>query len=311
MRAGGGPVHVPVGGAEVPVLEVGDPAGRTVVLLPGLTDGLGPVTEPATRRALVHRTVPLPRHRGLVLSHRVDATDARRGEAPSGPSRRAPSGPSRQAPSGPLTTERLAADAAAALEQVLDGPAVLVGHSMGGMVAQHLAAGWPHLVAGLVLSAAPTHADEGVRGVLERWAALLDAGDHLGFAHDAASTSMTGRHREEQLAELVTEPPSPPRRALVDRHLALSAAACRHDARERLPDVRVPTLVLAGEHDRVVPATHAVALAAAVPGARLTVLPGVGHAFHEEARAAVRAEVVPFIERFAPSGRGRGGQELG
>jgi 3-oxoadipate enol-lactonase/4-carboxymuconolactone decarboxylase len=49
------------------------------------------------------------------------------------------------------------------------------------------------------------------------------------------------------------------------------------DARERVPNLRCPTLVMSGEHDGVVPLVDAVALAESVPGGRVTVVRGAGH----------------------------------
>jgi pimeloyl-ACP methyl ester carboxylesterase len=54
----------------------------------------------------------------------------------------------------------------------------------------------------------------------------------------------------------------------------------------------VPTVVMAGKRDRVVPPRHhAKAFAAAVPAAKLVVLPGVGHMLHHVAADRVMAEI--------------------
>ena len=53
----------------------------------------------------------------------------------------------------------------------------------------------------------------------------------------------------------------------------------RHEAEERLAGLHVPTLILSGDRDRMVPVENARRLAALIPGARLVVLPGAGHAF--------------------------------
>lgn len=62
----------------------------------------------------------------------------------------------------------------------------------------------------------------------------------------------------------------------------------------RPADLRVPTLVLAGELDRVVPPHLALALAAAIPGARSLLLPGVGHAAAIQAPELIAAHLIEF-----------------
>jgi len=65
----------------------------------------------------------------------------------------------------------------------------------------------------------------------------------------------------------------------------------------RLSDIRAPTVVVAGERDRLVPPATARALAAAIPGADLRTLVGVGHDLPLEAPDAVAAAVVDLIAR--------------
>ena len=50
-----------------------------------------------------------------------------------------------------------------------------------------------------------------------------------------------------------------------------------HDTEDRLKTIKVPTLVIHGDEDVVVPVENGRLLAAKIPGARLLILPGVGH----------------------------------
>ncbi len=255
-------------------LALGDPSGPPTVLVPGLTDGLYPVFDPQGRGLFDDVPVPMDRCRGLVVSYRHPLTGVR-------------------------STADLAADLATVLDRRLDRPAVLICHSMGTMVAQHLAATHPELIAGLVLSAPLVAVDARLRRIVERWSGMVRGGRWHDMAADALRVSYTGAEldRRRELMELLE--PSAVREELVERHLRLSEACLAHRPPEPLGTGGLPTLVLAGELDPVAPPDHATALAAASPAARLHVLPGLAHGFPEQAPAAFAAFVTSFLGEVA------------
>ena len=67
-----------------------------------------------------------------------------------------------------------------------------------------------------------------------------------------------------------------------------------HDTSQRLGEVRVPTLVIHGTEDRMLPAENARWIASAIPGARLELMDGVGHLFFWE-RPAQSAALIGEI----------------
>lgn len=69
------------------------------------------------------------------------------------------------------------------------------------------------------------------------------------------------------------------------------------DLAPRLGGVAVPTLVIWGDHDRVVPPAHGERFAALVPGARLQTIPGCGHGLPFEAPAPVANAIAEFNEQ--------------
>lgn len=259
-----------VPGGRLPLLEVGAPGTPTLVLLPGLTDGLAPVTVPRAHALYADVPLPLDRTRGLILSYREQVR-----------------------PGTP--TRVLAADLASVLERRLHAPAVLVAHSLGGMVAQHLAADHPELVAGLVLSATSGRADARLRAVLARWDAWLAAGEQARFRRDAIRTSVTGAALRDHLAlDAAAEVPPAPA-VLVARHLVLSAACAGHDACDRLAAIAAPALVLAGGRDELIAPAAAEELADRLPGARFVRFDDLGHGFPEQARGPFQAQVGRFL----------------
>ena len=260
-------------GVRAPVLVDGPPDAPPAVLVPGLSDGLAPVTLPATRDLL--RAVPLPmrRFRGVAVSY-----------------------PDRPPDAPPPSTRTLAGEVAAVLDRLVDRPAWLFAHSMGAMVAQHLAADRPDLVAGLVLSATCARADERLRRVLGDWQAAVVARDWGRFARTAVDTSFTGaeRARRRLLLRWSRQPGHPDDR--VARHLALTAAAVAHDALPRLADVTVPTLVLAGARDPLCPPSQGRELADGVPNAVFEVFGGLAHGFPEQAPDRFARRVLDFLD---------------
>jgi pimeloyl-ACP methyl ester carboxylesterase len=265
------PRWLSLGAVHLPYLEVGDPAGRPVVLVPGLTDGIAPVTEPITRAMLADVPLPILRYRGLALSHRFPAEAV-------------------------LTTRDLAADLAGALEVLIDQPAVLVCHSMGGMVAQHLAADRPDLVAAMILSATVPRADTILRRVLADWSRVVRVGDAAAYAKLAIAASYTGVERDRRTALVVADPPAPLPAEAIARHLALSHACATHDALDRLGAVRAPTLVLAGEHDPVAPPHQGARLAAGIADATFEVFHGLSHGFPEQDPEGFTRRATRFLE---------------
>jgi pimeloyl-ACP methyl ester carboxylesterase len=73
------------------------------------------------------------------------------------------------------------------------------------------------------------------------------------------------------------------------------AAVTVWDAASRLGEIRVPTLVLSGDADRLVPAENSRRIAEAIPGARLVLLPGAGHCFPLERFEETEREVADFF----------------
>jgi pimeloyl-ACP methyl ester carboxylesterase len=69
------------------------------------------------------------------------------------------------------------------------------------------------------------------------------------------------------------------------------------DSDERLPGLRVPTLVLHGTQDLAIPVENARRLAERIPGAELVLLEGAGHLYHSERPEEADAAVLDFVRR--------------
>lgn len=206
-------------------------------------------------------------------------------------------GRSSDAPTG-ATTRDMARDAVAVLDALRVDVAHVFGISLGAMVATWLAVDAPARVARLCLaSAGPTGlalTASGVERGVVMAASLLAPDDEVVARLAEAVLSREVRARDDGPVEAVEDAAEgePARRAEVVK-LAL-AAAC-HDAREALPEVTAPTLVLAGDRDELIGAEPPAALAAAIAGARFEVVAGAGHDLTLEQPAETARRVGDFF----------------
>lgn len=159
------------------------------------------------------------------------------------------------------------------------GPVVVVGHSFGGRVGLLLAATRPDLVRGLVLTGAPVAPHPGPPVRPPRPFRLARRLHRLGLLGDAAMERARQRHGSEdyRLAEGVM------------RQVLVTVLAERYG--DALDALACPLELVWADDDTAAPLAGAEAVAAAVPGARLTVCPGAGHLVPLTAPAELRAAV--------------------
>lgn len=202
----------------------------------------------------------------LSVHHRVIVYDSR-GTGRSGDFARVEDG----------TAVALAADAAELLEHLDGGPAHVHGLSLGSVVAQELALTRPDLVRSLGLHGTWCHSDEWFLHMVEGMEHALKTGG-LGTFIRCATTWILSPEFHAQQTELLhqmergyVESDAPAR---VDGVLAHCHADRVVDTRSRLPELRVPTLVTAGERDIQVPPRYGEATAKLIPGARFHLFEG-------------------------------------
>lgn len=207
------------------------------------------------------------------------------------------------APPGPYTTEQLAGDALAVLDAHGVARAHVVGLSLGGAVAQELALRAPERVRSLALlgsfarqaprSAALLGAWRALYPLAARSAELREAWELQSYAWLFTDKYWRSEANVRAALRFAAGQPLQP----VEGFLGQIDAALAHDARARLPSLRVPTLVIHGAVDQLSPLACGEELAGLIPSAQLFVLPEVGHAVNLEGQRAVNSALRAHWQR--------------
>jgi 3-oxoadipate enol-lactonase len=198
-------------------------------------------------------------------------------------------------PPGPYLIPEMAEDAATVLAAAGCDKAHVIGMSMGGMIAQELALLHPELVKSLVLgctaAGGPTAvpADPAVLAILMargNMTAEEGARSMVPFIYDES----TPRERvDEDLTIRMRTFPRP------ESYFAQVQGVVAFDFYNQLQQINVPTLVIHGENDRLIPAANGVLLAEHIPGAKLIMLPNASHIFVTDQPEAAQHALLDFL----------------
>lgn len=198
-----------------------------------------------------------------------------------------------------LTMGRIADDAAVLIERLRLGPVILVGCSMGGYAAFSFAQKHPGLLRGLVLVDTRAGADspEARKSRGDLAAKVMKEGAQA--ALDAFLPKVTGETTKKSRADVIAR--------LKDMMLATSpqgisdglhGLAARPDSTPILREIAVPTLVVHGEEDVIMPLAEAETLKKGIKGAELAIIPKSGHLPPMETPEAFNAVLRGFLSRF-------------
>ena len=200
-------------------------------------------------------------------------------------------------PDAPYSIAQMAADTAGLLDALKIERIALLGISMGGMIAQEFALAHQDRLSCLVLGCTHFGGKEAVSAAAPVIEALI------------ASEKANPEQRKLQMRSGFTENAIANRREVIDQHEKVRMqylippfayqrqiqAVMGFDASARLDTLRVPTLVLTGVDDILVPPQNSKLIASRIPGATLKELPGA-HLFFTEYPQEFNAAVIAFVK---------------
>ena len=244
-------------GARMDYIRFGTGA-RTLVILPGLGDGLQTVKGTALPMALMYR---------IFAQDFTVYAFSRKEPLPEG-----------------YSTREMARDQAAAMDRLGIGSADILGVSMGGMIAQWLAADFPDKVEKLILTVTCARPNAILRESVEEWVSLAERGDHAAFMRSNLLRIYSDSYcrRNMWMAPVMGRLTKP---ASYDRFFTQAQACLTHDAFDALSRISATTLVIGGEQDKALGGDASREIASVIPGAELRMYRQWGHGLYEEEKS--------------------------
>lgn len=196
---------------------------------------------------------------------------------------------------------RMAGDVVALLDGLGLDRVHLVGASMGGMIVQEVALAHPRRLRSLVVACSTCGGPHSVRAsdaVLQKM--LRASGGESDESLDVVAQPAFFEARRERLdfyLETKRRWPHP-----AEEIARRAAGIASFDTWERLPGLVVPTLVVCGGDDVLVPPENSRILAERIPGAELVVIEGTAHVFFVEEPERTNRELLAFLARHGGEG---------
>jgi 3-oxoadipate enol-lactonase len=210
-------------------------------------------------------------------------------------------------PRGPYTIPALADDAAAVLDAAGVGAAHVVGASMGGMIAQELALRFPDRVLSLLLGCTS------YSGLFGKWPNFRKGPSHLSWFRSSRLQRERSMRNMLYAAGTLNE--------LIEEDIGVRlgcnwtykgvlnqlAGILLWNSYRRLPSIKVPTLVVHGADDYLIPPRNGQVVAWRIPGARFELIPDAGHVFITDQPEATIRYLLGFLEQVCRSEGSRSG----
>lgn len=202
-------------------------------------------------------------------------------------------------PDSPYTIQQMANDAIALLYVLGIEKVHVVGHSMGGKIAQELALTHPQRIKSLILLSSTAKGNEKYNSMIKTWGDLapkldLELYERVILPWIFTDNFYTIPGIVDQLIEwAINYPYAPKPHGLYHQ----SRAILNHDTTDRLQYIKCPTLVLVGKQDILTPVQFSEQLAQGIPNAELVIIEDGGHSFLIESPEAVAQVMLKFLSK--------------
>jgi len=206
-------------------------------------------------------------------------------------------------PEIPYTTKMMAGDVAGLLDVLGIGVANVIGYSMGGQIAQEFALNYPDRLNSLILAATSCGGREAVHPVPEDMAVIFNP-ELLNMSVEEATHATLPLTWDKEFVEqnptvidryIATrcEYPTPPQAIKSQQNSLMTFSSY-----DRLPDIKVPTLVIVGTKDRLMRCENSKLLASRIPGAELVMIDNAAHGvFISDPTEKVSKTILDFLRR--------------
>lgn len=247
---------VRVGNSEMDYISFGN-GNRTLIMLPGLGDGLSTVKGMAFAFSIMYR-IYAKQFTVYIFSRKNHLQEG-------------------------YSTRDMAKDQAEAMTVLGISKADVLGISQGGMIAQYLAIDYPDLVGRLILAVTSAKPDDITSKTVGAWMEMAIQGNYKNLMIDTAEKSYSEKYLKKYrrlypFLGMLGKPKD------FKRFLIQAASCMHHNAYEQLDKITCPTFVIGGECDKIVGAASASAIADKINESELLIYKGLGHAAYEEAK---------------------------
>ncbi|MGO9402779.1 MAG: alpha/beta fold hydrolase [Terriglobales bacterium] len=197
-------------------------------------------------------------------------------------------------PPGPYSIATMASDAAAVLDASGIASAHVFGVSMGGAIAQEFALQYPERTRSLILGCTAPGGDLAVRAKTKVADALLGRGMTLEQARKAMLPYIyaTATPREKIEEDVRLRQPWLPS---AEGYMAQLQAILAWESYSRIAQITVPTLVIHGKSDALVPPGNGELIAKRIPGAKLVLIENASHLFLTDQTEQANREILEFL----------------